>query len=659
MMFTTLLIANRGEIACRIIRTARQMGLSTVAIYSEADANSLHVKLADRAFCVGPATASASYLNIEKIIEVAKQSGAEAIHPGYGFLSENMDFAKACEQAKLTFVGPSVSAMEAMASKQLAKQRLQNTTVPLTPGYHGQDQSDQRLRQAAEELGFPVLLKAANGGGGKGMRAVFHADDFQSALDSARREAKASFGNDTMILEALIQEPRHIEVQIMADNHGQVVHLYERDCSIQRRHQKIIEEARASHLPDERRQQLTNAAIEVAKTIDYRGAGTVEFIVDKKGTFYFMEMNTRLQVEHPITEMITGLDLVEWQLRIAANEKLPLSQNQIQAHGHAIECRICAEDPAHDFMPSIGEITFLKEPQNEHIRIDTGITEHAVISRYYDSMIAKCIAWGETREQARTRLLQALQHYYIGGVKTNLPMLQAILQHPRFIQNQLSTHFLQEETFSPNQQASALALHALACLDYWFCAAHPEPLYQDTFAWQPHLQSNWVRSYQYQQEKIDIHFTPIAANEVELTIATPAHLQTAVQHYQINLEGNHLSLNDGKTIHRLVVQHQTDQWTIFTPEGPIIINAYTDYQHQLGQKNGAENQLTAPMPGTIIALFKKKGDVIQAGEPLLILEAMKMEHTIRAPHDGTIRDIFYAVGAQVNEGATLVDLEEA
>ncbi len=658
-MFTTLLIANRGEIACRIIRTARQMGLSTVAIYSEADAQSLHVKLADQAFCVGPATASASYLNIEKIIDIAKQSGAEAIHPGYGFLSENMAFAQACKQAKLIFVGPSVSAMESMASKQLAKQRLQNSAVPLTPGYHGQDQSDKRLLQAAEEIGFPVLLKAANGGGGKGMRAVFQADDFQSALDSARREAKASFGDDTMILETLVQEPRHIEVQIMADNHGQVVHLYERDCSIQRRHQKIIEEAPASHLPEDRRQQLTNAAIEVAKTIEYRGAGTVEFIMDKKGTFYFMEMNTRLQVEHPITEMITGLDLVEWQLRIAANEKLPLSQNQIQVHGHAIECRICAEDPAHDFMPSIGEITFLKEPQGEHVRIDTGITEHAVISRYYDSMIAKCIAWGETREQARTRLLQALQHYYIGGVKTNLPILQAILKHPRFIQNQLSTHFLQEETFVQDQQAPTLALHAAACLDYWFCTAHPEPLYQDTFAWQSHLQSRWIRSYQYQQEKIDIHVTPITANEVELTILTSEHLQTAAQYYQISLEGNHLSLNDGKTIHRVIAQHRHNEWTIFTEKGPVIIEAYTDYQHQLGQKHASENQLTAPMPGTIIALFKKKGDVIEAGEPLLILEAMKMEHTIRAPHNGTIRDIFYGIGAQVNEGVTLVDLEEA
>lgn len=656
-MITTLLIANRGEIACRIMRTARKMGLSTVAVYSTADANSLHVKQADRAFCIGAPAASESYLNIDAIIAVAKESGADAIHPGYGFLSENVMFARACEAANIIFVGPSISAMEAMSSKQLAKQRLEKTNVPLTPGYHGIDQSDERLLQEAQHIGFPILLKAACGGGGKGMRAVFDEKDFQSALASARRESKASFADDAMIVEALIQEPRHIEMQIMADHHGHVVHLYERDCSIQRRHQKIIEEAPASHLSPTCRKQLAEAAIEVAQAIDYRGAGTVEFIMDKQGKFYFMEMNTRLQVEHPVTEMITGLDLVEWQLRIAANEPLPLSQDQIKIHGHAIECRVCAEDPEHDFMPSIGEITFLQEPHGEHVRIDTGITQHSAISRYYDSMIAKCITWGENRDQARMRLQRALQSYCIGGVKTNLPLLQAILEHPRFKQNELSTAFLTEETPTFSTWDPILMLQAAACMDYWTCATHSDPLYQDTFAWQPHLPSSWIRTYQWQQERVDMHVTPISPQVVKLAIVSPESMRMSETTYHVQYENNKLYLHDGHQQHHFNIQQRQETWTIFTSQGTTTITTY-DCQGST-QTPHLGHQLTAPMPGTIVTLFKKKGDTIKAGEPLLVLEAMKMEHTLKAPHDGVISDVFYEVGTQVNEGVMLVALEDA
>ena len=409
-MFNKILIANRGEIACRIIKTARRLGIETVAVYSTADKDALHVKLADQAFCIGEPATSASYLNIDAIIKAATLSGAQAIHPGYGFLSENPDFARACTKANLVFIGPSIEALNIMGSKQLAKQTLEKTDVPLTPGYHGVDQSDETLFDQAVKLGFPVLLKAANGGGGKGMRAVFKAQEFKQALDGARREATAFFANDTLLIEKLIQTPRHIEIQLMADNHGQVVHLFERDCSIQRRHQKIVEEAPAANLPEELRQRLANAAITVAKAIHYSGAGTIEFLVENNTNFYFMEMNTRLQVEHPVTEMITGLDLVEWQLRIAANEPLPCKQQDIKAHGHAIECRIYAEDPNNNFMPSIGQLHFLQEPHGEGVRIDTGVSVNASISMHYDPMISKLISWGETRADAQHRMDYALKH---------------------------------------------------------------------------------------------------------------------------------------------------------------------------------------------------------------------------------------------------------
>lgn len=649
-MFTKILIANRGEIACRIIKTARRMGIPTVAIYSTADSESLHVSLADSAFCVGQPASIDSYLNIDAIIKVAIESGAEAIHPGYGFLSENANFARACDRAKIVFIGPSVSAMEAMSSKQLAKQRLEKTNVPLTPGYHGDDQSDERLIKEAQCIGLPVLIKAASGGGGKGMREVHSLSDFHPALLSARREAKASFDDDTMLIEKLIKSPRHIEIQIMADNHDHVVHIFERDCSIQRRHQKIIEEAPAIELSPTLRNKLTDSAIAVARAIEYRGAGTVEFLVDGDN-HYFMEMNTRLQVEHPVTEMITGLDLVELQIRIAANEHMLLQQSDIKALGHAIECRICAEDPNNNFLPSIGQLHFLKEPFGNYIRVETGITVNSKISHYYDPMIAKLIAWGETREQAINRLKNALQNYHVGGVKTNIPFIQTILNNSNFINNNININFLSEQSLTLPIPDTMLALFAATSIDYLRNTSHLDPLYQDTCAWLMHLNNQWSMRYFIFNECFDVLVKPINRNEVELTIlpnGKPIKLK-------VKDTNDKLTLDDGHQIHELFFENRDDKLSIYTHTGLVDV---TRFQWQESEGLQQENQLTAPMPGMIIAILKQKGDHILAGDAIMVLEAMKMEHTIKAPKDGTIGNIYYDVGSQVSEGAMLAALEE-
>jgi 3-methylcrotonyl-CoA carboxylase alpha subunit len=656
-MFNKILIANRGEIACRIIKTACKMDIQTVAVYSTADQDSLHVALADQALCIGPAAASASYLNIDAIIKAALESGAEAIHPGYGFLSENTDFARACSDAGIVFIGPTVQAMEAMASKQLAKQRLEKTSVPLTPGYHGTDQSDLTLLHEAKRLGFPVLLKAANGGGGKGMRAVHDEADFFNELAGARREAKAYFADETMLIEKLLYHPRHIEIQIMADQHGQIVHLHERDCSIQRRHQKIIEEAPASHLSPLMRKGLAEAAIAVARAIDYRGAGTVEFLVDGKDHFYFMEMNTRLQVEHPVTEMITGLDLVEWQIRIAANEPLPCSQEEIQVKGHAIECRIYAEDPRQGFLPSMGQLHFLSEPIGEGIRLDSGVRLNTQISMYYDPMMAKLIAWGNDRAQALDRLEQALNHYAIGGVNTNIPFLQAIIQHPLFIKASISTDFLSEHPIDMPTVDPKRGLLMAASVDYlhqW--SSITDSVYLDTFAWQMHLQSHWTSRYCIDGQRYELRITPI--NSHELTVALGEELLNLKISLKTNpLHGEQvLCIADGNTDWEALVETLATQVNFYTESGPITV-ARDTFQH-LNTESTLKGQLTAPMPATIVAILKNKGDTLKAGEGIMVLEAMKMEHTIHAPSDGLLVDIFYGIGAQVNEGAELVAIKE-
>lgn len=651
-MFNKILIANRGEIACRIIKTARSMGIHTVAIYSSVDKDSLHVRSADSAYYVGEAAAKDSYLHIESIIRVAKDSGAQAIHPGYGFLSENPEFAKACKDAGIIFIGPSIEAMEAMASKQLAKQLLEKSNVPLTPGYHGSEQSEEKLLTEAKKIGFPVLIKAANGGGGKGMRTVHSESEFSAALAGAKRESMASFADDTMIIEKLVLHPRHVELQIMADNHGNVVHLFERDCSIQRRHQKIIEEAPAPDLSLALRQKLADAACEVARSIKYRGAGTVEFLVSNDEQFYFMEMNTRLQVEHPVTELITGLDLVAWQLKIAANESLPLQQEQIQHRGHAIECRIYAEDPYHDFIPSIGHIHFLKEPVGDGIRIDTGVSRNSHITMYYDPMISKLIVWGANRDEALQRLQRALECYFIGGVKTNIPFLQAICRHPKFTHAELSTDFLSKERIeltTPNQELAQLMAVSFDYLNT--VNTINDPLLQETFAWQAHTSNNWVSRYQDGKNLIEILISPINKNGFKAKLNEQEYvLRTQLIDDQLSIELN------GKNYHA-IVDNKKQSLTLYTANGQITLERFS-WNTLDAYSSTHKGQLTAPMPATVVAILKNIGEKVKAGDRLIVLEAMKMEHTIHAPTDGVLSDIFYSVGSQVNEGEELLSLSE-
>jgi 3-methylcrotonyl-CoA carboxylase alpha subunit len=650
-MFNKILIANRGEIACRIIKTARRMGIETVAIYSTADRESLHVLRADEAFCVGPPPALESYLNIETIIKIAKNSGAQAIHPGYGFLSESPQLAQACADAGITFIGPSISAMEAMASKQLAKQLLEKTSVPLTPGYHGIEQSDTRLLEEAQRIGCPILLKAANGGGGKGMRTVHNLAEFEQALAGARREALAYFGDATLLIEKLITNPRHIELQIMADNHGHVVHLFERDCSIQRRHQKIIEEAPAPHLSQKLRQALAKAAINVAEAIEYRGAGTIEFLLDEQEQFYFMEMNTRLQVEHPVTEMITGLDLVEWQLRIAANEALPLQQEQIRAKGHAIECRIYAEDPCNQFMPSVGQVHFLKEPVGEHIRLDSGIQCQDWVTPYYDSMLAKLIAWGETRTEALERLCAALKHYHIGGIKTNINFLRSILRQTDFVQGCLSTAFLTQHSINIPKPDKQLALSMAACVDYLTIFPQHDHLQMDTFGWQMQGNRYWNLRYFIQDELLEVKVFPFNHHQIRL------QQEDTYEEFHIRIRDQVLFLENDARSMQVWFERVDDNLIFYTELGSIQAKRF-NWQDHTSNVHATDNHLAAPMSATIVALLKKPGDIINAGDALIVLEAMKMEHTIHAPYQGILTQFLYDVGTQVTEGAELVTIDK-
>ncbi|MCC5791513.1 MAG: acetyl-CoA carboxylase biotin carboxylase subunit [Legionellaceae bacterium] len=653
-MFKRLLIANRGEIACRILKTAQAMGIHCTLIYSEADAHSRAVRLADNALCLGPAPASESYLNIAKIIGLAEANQIEAIHPGYGFLSENADFARACAEAGIIFIGPSLRALESMASKQLAKQLLQDTDVPLTPGYHGDRQDEQTLREAAEHIGFPVLLKAAMGGGGKGMRAVHQAADFSMALAGAKREAKASFGDEKMIIEKLVEQPRHVEVQIMADQFGNVVHMFERDCSVQRRHQKIVEEAPAPGLNDTLRHRMQQAAITVARTIEYQGAGTVEFLLSPEGEFYFMEMNTRLQVEHPVSEMITGLDFVAWQLHIANGEPLPLPQEAIQANGHAIECRIYAEDPDLDFMPAPGTIHYLKEPCGEGIRVDSGIEQGDSISRYYDPMIAKLISHGDNRTVALSRLQKALCDYHIAGVKHNIPFLRALTAQPAFVAAKVHTGFLQQHPLNLPKLSDELALQFAVCHDITQLRTQKtDPLLRDAFAWSSHEHMSWYRLYQIQQKRYPCQITPLTAHSCQLQVEE----LKKILHWEVKNEFLRIE-DEPHGFQQASVVQQADTLYIFHRNGQATLNLIAD-PYETPEHDQSAGQLTAPMPATVVALLKNEGDRVKAGESLLVLEAMKMEHTIKAPSDGIISNIFFSVGQQVDEGVQLMTLADS
>lgn len=659
-MFNKILIANRGEIACRVIHTAHKLGIQCVAVYSEADTDALHVKLADEAYCIGPAPAAESYLRGDKILEIAKQSGAQAIHPGYGFLSENAEFAEKCAKAKIVFIGPPANAIRAMGSKSEAKKIMAKAGVPLVPGYHEDAQDLKTLQKAADKIGYPVLLKAVAGGGGKGMRIVHKAEDFATALAATKREAKASFGDDHVLIEKYLTKPRHVEIQIFADNKKHVVYLFERDCSIQRRHQKIIEEAPAPGMTDKLRKQMGEAAIEAARAIGYIGAGTIEFLLDDDGKFYFMEMNTRLQVEHPVTEMITGQDLVEWQLKVANGEALPLKQNELKINGHAFEARIYAEDPNHEFLPSIGLIKYLKTPHlDQHVRIDTGITQGDTVSQYYDPMIAKLVAWDIDRDTALQRLNHALHEYQIVGVTTNLDLLTTITNHSAFTKGKFDTGFIpkhEKQLFSaPETTNEVLALAAL----YVLSTQKKQSKYDDDpwkkfDSWRLNLPAQQTFEFQVGsakqivlvEKRFENYLLKFANNKsIEISGSLNSHSLTAI------LNNHEIAANifaDKNTLH-ILTQGKRCQLIYVT-------NDTAEHIHEHGAETKA--QLASPMPGKIVALLVNVGDQVAAGTGLAIIEAMKMEHTIHAPTDGVIKEWFYKVGDLVNEGVELMVFEE-
>ena len=654
-MFDSILIANRGEIACRVIRTARRLGIRTIAVYSAADANARHVAMADAAHCIGPAPARDSYLRGDRIIKVALASGAQAVHPGYGFLSENADFAEACANAGLVFIGPPATAIRAMGSKSAAKTLMQSSGVPLVPGYHGEDQSPDTLRAAAQRIGYPVLLKASAGGGGKGMRVVRHASEFDEALALAQGEARASFNDDQMLIERYLTKPRHIEIQVFADSHANIVHLFERDCSIQRRHQKVLEEAPAPGMTPERRDAMGQAACAAARAIGYVGAGTVEFIVDAGDSpgaeFFFMEMNTRLQVEHPVTEAITGQDLVEWQLRVAAGQVLPLRQDQLRITGHAIEVRVYAEDPTRDFVPSIGTLHHLREPGGD-ARIDTGVREGDSIPIHYDPMIAKLIVHGSDRDTALRKLRRALDEYEIAGVTTNLDLLRGIASHPAFAAAALDTGFigrypslLAAPPPAPTQVIAA-AVHRLLAE-----AAHPGATGDPHSPW--NLATAWRLNGDGHQE---FHLLEGEKTHHLRADLRPDGFRLGGDLVQAREEQGVLLLHCGDISARLRVIRHGATLTVFEHG---VGHVFTPIDPRVPQANAqaAGGRILAPMPGRILSILVREGDRVTLGQTLLLLEAMKVQMRITAPADGVVTTLRCQPGELVEDGTELVLLD--
>jgi len=667
-MFTKILIANRGEIACRVIKTARRMGIRTVAVYSEADANARHVRLADEAVLLGPAAARESYLVAGKIVDACKRAGAQAVHPGYGFLSENADFAEALAANGIAFIGPPASAIRAMGSKSEAKKLMGAVKVPLTPGYHGNDQTPALLQLAANRIGYPVLIKAAAGGGGKGMRLVEKAEDFPDALASCKREAASSFGNEHVLIEKYITQPRHIEIQVFADTQGNCVYLFERDCSVQRRHQKVLEEAPAPGMTPERRRQMGEAAVAAAKAVGYVGAGTVEFIAtstyDKDGTFYFMEMNTRLQVEHPVTEMITGQDLVEWQLRVAAGQPLPLKQEQLEIRGHALEARIYAEDASKGFLPATGRLIRLAPPiESLNIRVDTGVEEGDEITPFYDPMIAKLIVWDETRDGALARMRQALADFQVAGLTTNIDFLSRLVACPAFAGAYLDTGLIerQRDFLFPEAQPVPRDALLVATVGELLWGQHEAKAAAKTSGdpWSPwHARDGWrmnlssarTISFKDGDALVDaqVRYRP---DHWEITLAGQS---TAVRGKKLDGDRLAVELDDRRLIASMVAVD--DKRSVFL-QGSTYTLLRDDPLHRVDAGDSHGSGLTAPMPGKVIALLAQPGQQVEKGAPLLILEAMKMEHTITAPAAGTVRAFCYAAGEQVADGAALVAFE--
>lgn len=668
-MFKKILIANRGEIACRVAATAKRLGIQTVAVYSDADAQAKHVAACDEAVHIGGNAPKDSYLRWERILDAAQQTGAQAIHPGYGFLSENEDFANACAQAGLVFIGPPASAIRAMGLKAESKQLMEKAGVPLVPGYHGTDQNPELLQREADRIGYPVLIKASAGGGGKGMRLVEKREDFAAALASCQREAINSFGNDAVLIEKYVQRPRHIEIQVFGDTQGNVVYLFERDCSVQRRHQKVLEEAPAPGMTPALRQKMGEAAVAAARAVGYVGAGTVEFIVEQPGgydqpeamQFYFMEMNTRLQVEHPVTEAITGQDLVEWQLRVAAGQPLPKRQDELQITGHAIEARICAENPDNGFLPATGTLHVYRKPTCSSfaisdVRVDDGVREGDAISPFYDSMIAKLIVHGDTREQALARLDAALAQTQIVGLSSNVQFLRHVVKSEAFAQAKLDTALIEREkavlfqqTAVPTPLAAAIAVAQQLQAEQALETADP---FSRRDGWHSH--GTVRRSFTFVQDSATIqavltygrHGTPqLQVGDVE----APLHWQPQGDGLLVEFAGERSTAQ---------VHVTGEARHIFTPRGAAVLQLQDPLAHA-GEGHSEGGRLTAPMPGKLVSFAVKAGDAVTKGQALAVMEAMKMEHTIAAPADGVVQELLYAPGDQVAEGAELIRMEAA
>ncbi len=659
-MFKKILIANRGEIACRVITAARGLGIRTVAVYSDADRDARHVAMADEARRIGPPPARESYLDMAAILAAAKETGAEAIHPGYGFLSENEDFAAACARAGIVFIGPSPEAIAAMGDKSAAKALMGKAGVPLVPGYHGENQDPAFLAKEADKIGYPVLIKASAGGGGKGMRVVEKAEAFNTALEGAKREAKAAFGDERVLLERYLQQPRHIEIQVFGDSKGNVVHLFERDCSVQRRHQKVLEEAPAPGMTEKRRKEMGAAAVAAAKAIKYSGAGTVEFIAEQDGRFYFMEMNTRLQVEHPVTEMITGQDLVQWQLAVAAGEPLPLKQEQLAIGGHAIEARIYAENPDKGFLPSTGTLRHLRFPPGP-ARVDTGVREGDSITPHYDPMIAKLIVWGEDRGTALARLRAALADCEIVGVKSNVEFLGRIAASKAFAGADLDTGLIERsraELFPEDAGASDEDLAAAALAELFAEEEHaaararasgdPHSPWHTVDGWRLNLGSHheFVFTEGERRHRIELHFE---SDGLRLSLGGREHALAGTR------DGDALRVSLGGRSFRASAFRDGREWHVFR-DGRHRVLALHDLDAVQADEAGA-GSLAAPMPGKVIQVLVKAGAKVAKGAPLMVLEAMKMEHTISAPHDGRVAEILFKAGEQVTEGVELLRLE--
>jgi geranyl-CoA carboxylase alpha subunit len=648
--FSKIMIANRAEIACRIIRTAKDMGYGTVAVFSDADKNALHTEIADEAICIGPAAATESYLNADAIIEAAQKTGADAIHPGYGFLSENADFARKCAIAGITFIGPSADAIDAMGNKAEAKRKMQSANVPCVPGYEDKDQSDQKFIKAADTIGYPVMVKAAAGGGGRGMRLVEQPEALEKALGAARSEASNAFGSDELILEKAVLNARHIEIQIFADNHGNTVHLGERDCSIQRRHQKVIEEAPSPAVSDSLRTEMGTAAVAAAQAIHYSGAGTVEFLLSEEGAFYFLEMNTRLQVEHPVTEMITGFDLVEWQIRIARGENLPASQSQIQLSGHAIEARLYAEDPYKNFLPRVGTLLKWRPSEGDNLRSDHGLKDGFEVTPHYDAMIAKVIAYGETREDARRRLIKSLTQTLDLGLTTNRPFLIDCLSHDVFAAGAATTDFIEDHFPKKKRKRPALEqkFFTLAAALTFELNKHRRQSVTD--GWSSSALADTPLKLSIEGKDYEFQIQPTSNANYRITfedvVSDIEILNHADDGYRVAIDGHHMTCHAVATDDKLQICVGAAQFSA----------ADITFQVASTAQNTDRSTIIAPMNGKILSVSVKEGDPVRKGQSLVTLEAMKMEHEITSRDDGTVSKILVKENDQVASKALLVEV---